>query len=162
MLKIKLARFGKRKQPHFRIVINEARDKRDGSYVEMIGHYGPTQDPKLLELDLKKYEAWLVKGAQPTETVAFLYEVVKAGKGFPVKKKKPSKKKLSKESATKEEKKEQPETKKEEAPKKEEKKAVKPAVKEVVKEVAKEVDKEVVKEKKVEEVQVSKEATEKK
>ena len=54
MLKIKLARFGKRNQPHYRIVINEARDKRDGSYVEMIGHYIPAQNPKVLELDQKK------------------------------------------------------------------------------------------------------------
>ncbi len=96
MLKIKLSRFGKRNQPHFRIVVNEARDKRDGSYVEMIGHYAPTQQPKLLELDIKKYDSWLAKGAQPTETVAYLYEVAKAGKGFPAKKKKPSKKQLKK------------------------------------------------------------------
>ena len=96
MLKIKLARFGKRNQPHFRIVVNEARDKRDGSYVEMIGHYAPTQQPKVLELDIKKYDAWIAKGAQPTETVAHLYEVVKTGKGFPEKKKRPSKKQLAK------------------------------------------------------------------
>lgn len=96
MLKIKLSRFGKRNQPHFRIVVNEARDKRDGSYVEMIGHYAPTQQPKVLELDIKKYKSWLAKGAQPTETVAYLYEVAKAGKGFPTKKKKPSKKQLKK------------------------------------------------------------------
>lgn len=96
MLKIKLSRFGKRNQPHFRIVINEARDKRDGSYVEMIGHYAPAQTPKLLELDIKKYDAWIAKGAQPTDTVASLYEVAKSGKGFPPKKKKPSKKQLAK------------------------------------------------------------------
>ena len=87
MLKIKLSRFGKRNQPHFRIVVNEARDKRDGSYVEMIGHYAPVQTPKVLELDIKKYDAWIAKGAQPTDTVASLYEIAKAGKGFPEKKK---------------------------------------------------------------------------
>ena len=43
MLKIKLARFGKRNQPHFRIVVNEAKDKRDGSYVALLGHYAPAQ-----------------------------------------------------------------------------------------------------------------------
>ncbi|KUK79028.1 MAG: 30S ribosomal protein S16 [Microgenomates bacterium 39_7] len=113
MLKIKLSRFGKRNQPHFRIVVNEARDKRDGSYVEMIGHYAPTQNPKVLELDIKKYEAWIAKGAQPTDTAAALYEIAKAGKGFPPKKKKPSKKQLAKKAAAAEDKKSEKEVKKE-------------------------------------------------
>ena len=82
MLKIKLARFGKKHQPHFRIVINEARDKRDGKYIAVIGHYAPAQQPKILDLDLKEYEAWQKKGAQPTDTVAALAERVKAGKPF--------------------------------------------------------------------------------
>lgn len=81
MLKIKLARFGKRNQPHYRIVVNEARDKRDGSYVANIGHYAPTQNPKLLQLDLTAYQEWLKKGAQPTETVAMLAK--KAQEGTP-------------------------------------------------------------------------------
>lgn len=72
MLKIKLARFGKKNQPHYRIVVNEARDKRDGSYVANIGHYAPTQNPKLLQLDLEAYQEWIKKGAQPTDTVAML------------------------------------------------------------------------------------------
>lgn len=102
MLKIKLSRFGRRNQPHFRIVVNEARDKRDGSYVEMVGYYSPSQQPKTLELDIKKYDAWIAKGAQPTETVAYLYEIAKTGKGFPEKKKKASKKQLAKQLAEKE------------------------------------------------------------
>jgi small subunit ribosomal protein S16 len=100
MLKIKLARFGKRKQPHYRIVVNEAKDKRDGAYVESLGHYGPTQQPKLLELDLDRYQYWLEHGAQPTDTVAFLAKVAKNGGKFPEKKKKPSKKKQAKENKT--------------------------------------------------------------
>ncbi|HQM15870.1 MAG TPA: 30S ribosomal protein S16 [Candidatus Woesebacteria bacterium] len=102
MLKIKLVRFGKRNQPYFRIVVNEARDKRDGSYVEMIGYYIPSRTPKVLELDVKKYQAWLTKGAQPTETVAYLAKLAESGKGFPVKKAKPSRKKLAKDAAAKE------------------------------------------------------------
>lgn len=82
MLKVKLARFGKKHQPHFRVVINEAKDKRDGAYVESIGHYAPTQVPKLLSIDLEKYDAWLKKGAQPTATVAALVERVRSGKPF--------------------------------------------------------------------------------
>jgi small subunit ribosomal protein S16 len=102
MLKIKLARFGKRGQPHYRIVINEARDKRDGSYVEMIGHYAPTQTPKILEVDTKKYDAWVAKGAQPTDTVRSLVEKFKSGNPFPAKKPQLSRKAKAKLAAAKE------------------------------------------------------------
>ncbi len=96
MLKIKLARFGKTKQPHYRIVVNEARDKRDGRYVELLGHYAPTQTPKLLQINVAEYEAWLVKGAQPTETVAALFTRFKSGNPFPAHKAKPSRKAVAK------------------------------------------------------------------
>jgi small subunit ribosomal protein S16 len=92
MLKIKLARFGKRNQPEYRIVVNEARDKRDGAYTAQVGHYAPTQTPKLLTVDLEAYRAWLAKGAQPTETVAALAKRFESGKPFPPKKKQLSKK----------------------------------------------------------------------
>lgn len=92
MLKIKLARFGKKNQPHYRIVVNEARDKRDGSYVANIGHYAPTQTPKILEIDVKAYQEWVSKGAQPTPTVARLFEKFNSPEPFPAKKAKPSKK----------------------------------------------------------------------
>lgn len=92
MLKIKLARFGKRNQPEYRIVVNEARDKRDGKYVELLGHYAPTQEPKLLKIDLDNYRQWLAKGAKPTETVAALVKRFESGKPFPPKKKQLSKK----------------------------------------------------------------------
>ena len=86
MLKIKLARFGKKHQPHFRVVVNEARDKRDGKYVESLGYYAPTLQPKMLQVDIKAYDEWLKKGAQPTETVAALVEKFRSGKPFVVKK----------------------------------------------------------------------------
>ena len=92
MLKIKLARFGKRNQPHFRVVINEARDKRDGSYVEKIGHYAPTQTPKILEINKTRYDYWISQGAQPTDTVAALFEKSQSKNPFPAKKPKLSKK----------------------------------------------------------------------
>jgi small subunit ribosomal protein S16 len=99
MLKIKLARFGKRKQPHYRIVINEARDKRDGQSVETIGHYAPTAQPKILDIDVKKYGEWLKKGAQPTDTVADLYTRFQSGNPFPAKKATISKKAKAKAAA---------------------------------------------------------------
>ena len=106
MLKIKLARFGKRNQPHYRIVVNEARDKRDGKYVALLGHYSPSYQPKVLEVDTKAYEEWLTKGAQPTDTVAALYKRFKSGKPFPEKKARLSKKAQAKLKAAKEGKKE--------------------------------------------------------
>lgn len=102
MLKIKLARFGKRNQPHYRIVVTEARSKRDGIYTESIGQYAPTQSPKILSIDAKAYQAWLVKGAQPTETVAALYKRFESGNPFPEKKAQLSKKARAKAAAEKE------------------------------------------------------------
>lgn len=98
MLKIKLARFGKRNQPEYRIVVNEARSKRDGAYVAKIGHYSPAREPKILELDIKEYEAWIAKGAQPTETVASLAKRYQSDDPFP-KKTKLSKKAKAKQAA---------------------------------------------------------------
>lgn len=99
MLKIKLARFGKKGQPHYRIVINEGKDKRDGSYVELLGTYAPTQTPKSLELNVEKYDSWIKKGAQPTETVAALYTRFKSGNPFPVKAPQLSRKQVAKQVA---------------------------------------------------------------
>lgn len=99
MLKIKLARYGKKKQPHYRIVINEARDKRDGKYVEAVGIYAPTLSPKVLEIDMKKVEEWIAKGAQPTDTVSALITRFKSGNPFPAKTNKLSKKAKAKAAA---------------------------------------------------------------
>lgn len=99
MLKIKLARFGKKNQPHYRIIVNEARSKRDGQYVALLGHYAPTQTPKILSLDLKAYEEWLKKGAQPTDTVAGLAKRAASPTPFPVKAARPSKKAIAKKAA---------------------------------------------------------------
>jgi small subunit ribosomal protein S16 len=96
MLKIKLVRFGKKNQPHYRVVVQEARTKRDGKYTANLGHYAPTQEPKLLKIDLEAYQNWISKGAQPTETVTGLVKRFKSGNPFPPKKKRPSKKQLEK------------------------------------------------------------------
>lgn len=101
MLKIKLARFGKKHQAHYRIVVNEARDKRDGKYVALLGHYSPVA-PKKLQIEVKSYEEWLAKGAQPTETVASLFKRFQSGNPFPAKKASLSKKAKAKLAAAKE------------------------------------------------------------
>lgn len=92
MLKIKLARFGKKKQPMYRIVVNEAKSKRDGQYVALVGRYAPTESPKVLEIDFKEYDAWVAKGAQPTETVMALAKRLKSGTPFPAKTARPNRK----------------------------------------------------------------------
>ena len=70
MLKIRLARMGKKDEPHYRIVVSEARSKRGGKNVAILGHWSPLEDKFVV--DKKSYEAWLGRGAQPTTAVAKL------------------------------------------------------------------------------------------
>ncbi len=72
MLKIRLMKPGKsvKRQTHFKIVVMESKKARDSSFVEQLGYYNPSR--KMLNIDLTKYEEWLKKGAQPTETVVSL------------------------------------------------------------------------------------------
>lgn len=72
MLKIRLARVGKKKQPAYRVVIADARKPRDGAFVEIVGHYNPRTEPTTFEVDEDKVRDWLTKGAQPTERVGKL------------------------------------------------------------------------------------------
>lgn len=67
MLKIRLSRTGKKHEPHYRIVVAEARSKRDGKQVDKIGHWHPKE--KKLVIDKKAFTDWVSKGAQPTEAV---------------------------------------------------------------------------------------------
>lgn len=69
MLKIKLSRTGKKHQPHYRVIVAEAKSKRDGKFVANLGYYIPYSDPAQLKLNLDEYNNWLQKGAQPTQTV---------------------------------------------------------------------------------------------
>jgi small subunit ribosomal protein S16 len=74
-VKIRLMRMGKTKQPTYRVVVADSRSPRDGRNIETIGHYGPRQDPSLVDIDGEKALAWLRKGAQPTEQVQKLLTV---------------------------------------------------------------------------------------
>lgn len=69
MLKIKLSRVGKKGQPQYRIVVVEARDKNTGKYIDLLGTYNPLLQPAEFKLNEKKYQEWLTKGAQPTDTI---------------------------------------------------------------------------------------------
>jgi small subunit ribosomal protein S16 len=68
-VKIRLMRVGKKKQPTYRVVVADSRSPRDGRYIETIGHYGPRQEPSLVEIDDEKALGWLRQGAQLTERV---------------------------------------------------------------------------------------------
>jgi small subunit ribosomal protein S16 len=68
-VKIRLQRKGRKKQPFYQIVIADSRTKRDGRFIERIGIYNPMTNPATIELDREKAFDWLMKGAQPTDTV---------------------------------------------------------------------------------------------
>src|SRR5438105_2949918 len=72
MLKIRLRRMGAIRQPHYRIVVADARAPRDGHFIEILGHYNPRTEPATIQVDVAKYEEWKGKGAQPTDAVARL------------------------------------------------------------------------------------------
>jgi small subunit ribosomal protein S16 len=74
-VKIRLMRMGKKKQPTYRVVVADSRSPRDGRFIEIIGHYGPRQDPSVINIDGDKALSWLRKGAQPTEQVQKLLAV---------------------------------------------------------------------------------------
>ena len=67
--KIKLMRLGKMRAPYYRIVVADARTKRDGRVIETIGKYHPKEEPSLIEVDSERAAYWLGVGAQPTEPV---------------------------------------------------------------------------------------------
>lgn len=72
MLKIRLRRMGRKKAPHYRIVVAESSMPRDGRFVAKVGHYNPRTEPMTLVVDRDRVRDWLSKGAQPTDTVATL------------------------------------------------------------------------------------------
>ncbi|WP_375486513.1 30S ribosomal protein S16 [uncultured Jatrophihabitans sp.] len=73
--KIKLTRIGKMREPHYRIVVADSRNKRDGRSIETIGEYHPKNDPSVIKVDGERAAYWLGVGAQPTEAVAAILKV---------------------------------------------------------------------------------------
>lgn len=68
-VKIRLSRKGRKKAPFYHIVVADARSPRDGKFIEKIGTYNPMTKPATIEIDRNAAYDWLVKGAQPTDTV---------------------------------------------------------------------------------------------
>ncbi len=74
-VKIKLTRLGKIRNPQYRIAVADARTRRDGRSIEVIGRYHPKEDPSLIEIDSERAQYWLGVGAQPTEPVLKLLKI---------------------------------------------------------------------------------------
>ena len=74
-VKIKLKRMGKIREPHYRIVVADARTKRDGRAIEEIGKYYPKAEPSFIEVNSDRAQHWLSVGALPTDPVRKLLEI---------------------------------------------------------------------------------------
>ncbi len=68
-VKIRLARYGTKKKPFYRIVIADREAPRDGSFIDNVGTYDPMVEPPAVKLEEEKIRGWLDKGALPTDTV---------------------------------------------------------------------------------------------
>jgi len=72
MVKIRLSRVGKKRQPSYRLVVADVKSPRDGDFIEIIGNYNPRTEPATVVIDEEKARLWLSRGAQPTERVSIL------------------------------------------------------------------------------------------
>ncbi len=82
MVKIRLMRVGKRKQPSYRVVVADSRSPRDGRIIEAIGQYQPRQDPSVVQIDEDRAIYWLERGAQPSDQVRQLLRITGAWSTF--------------------------------------------------------------------------------
>ena len=71
-VRIRLRRMGRKKQPHYRVVVADGAAPRDGRIVENLGYYKPRSNPARLVLDLDRFDFWVKAGAEPSDTVASL------------------------------------------------------------------------------------------
>ena len=74
-VKIRLKRIGKKRDPHYRIVVADSRTHRDGRVIEEIGRYVPTTEPSTIEVNSERVQYWLSVGAQPTEQMAVILKI---------------------------------------------------------------------------------------
>ncbi|HZN54654.1 MAG TPA: 30S ribosomal protein S16 [Candidatus Polarisedimenticolaceae bacterium] len=80
MLKIRLRRMGSRQDPYYRVVVSEGRSTPRSSFIESLGTYDPGTNPQTIHLDVAKAEAWIKKGAHPSETVRSLLTKAKSAR----------------------------------------------------------------------------------
>ncbi len=73
MVRIRLRRTGKKGQPSYRVMVANSESPRDGRFIESIGFYNPTTDPAQIELNQERALYWLSQGAQPSDSVVWLF-----------------------------------------------------------------------------------------
>lgn len=74
MVKLRLARFGSKKNPIYRVAVADSKSPRDGAVIEYIGRYNPQLEPSLIEIDAERAKHWLANGAKPSEPVRRLLQ----------------------------------------------------------------------------------------
>ena len=72
MLSIRMRRTGSKKRPFFRIVVSEARSKKEGQYIDVLGFYNPRTKPAVFEINKERVEYWVKVGARPSDSVRTL------------------------------------------------------------------------------------------
>ena len=75
MVKIRLTRKGKKKQPFYRVIVIDSRKRRDGPFVEILGTYDPLKNPSEIKIDTERAKYWIGNGAQPTSVVKKLLKI---------------------------------------------------------------------------------------
>jgi small subunit ribosomal protein S16 len=80
MVRIRLARMGRKRSPFYRVVAADSRAPRDGKFIEILGTYNPMKDPMELDFKMERIEHWISKGAKPSDTVARLIKRVNTEK----------------------------------------------------------------------------------
>jgi small subunit ribosomal protein S16 len=75
VVRIRLARFGRKKKPFYRIVATDSRRRRDSGWIEVLGYYNPLTNPKTIEIDMDRLNYWLGNGAQMSERVSKLKKI---------------------------------------------------------------------------------------
>jgi small subunit ribosomal protein S16 len=78
MVKLRLKQTGKKNARQYRIVAVDARDKRDGKVLEILGTYNPMPNPSKMDLNIESADKWIKNGAQMTERVAKIYKLFKS------------------------------------------------------------------------------------
>ena len=63
------------KQPHYRVIVADARKARNGRHVDILGHYNPRTEPSTVQIDTERAQEWLQKGAQPTDRARKLLKI---------------------------------------------------------------------------------------
>lgn len=72
MVRLRLTRMGRKKQPFYRIVAADSRAPRDGRFIEVLGHYNPMTEPADVKINIERVDYWIGVGASPSDTVSGL------------------------------------------------------------------------------------------